>query len=365
MPLTLRSGGSSKATGVMRTAEINRRQRSVPPGSGQAVAPGSVRLPPGAHRNRPVEVGSTPHGRAAGLSQSAGASRRPPCQHEAKRGDCRMADELEERWDTTDERERRIRSIPGARRGRRMHARQSQATSLREGLETQRFISSLELRELVDRTYDQPVVSVYLNLTPEHVVRRPPVYLSMFNSMRHREVASRGGLIATLPRRQRYALQGDLDVVEELLGMLHPTGTRSIVVFKSGRELNRVIMLPVRAADSLTIDADPYVEPLEAILEAHPRCLVVEVAKEESRFWVHHLGQLAQVEAVHSFMPTDTVDASRPGKVQRHRLQHLRWHLKTSVHVAARLCGERDLGLMVLAGEERVLAHMEIGRAHV
>ena len=45
--------------------------------------------------------------------------------------------------------------------------------------------------------------------------------------------------------------------------------------------------------------------------------------------------------------------------MQRLRLGHLRWHLKTSVHVATRLCGERDLGLLVLAGEERVLAHME------
>ena len=270
-----------------------------------------------------------------------------------------MADKMEARWDATDERERRIRSIPGARRGRRLKSRQAEATSLRDGLGAQRFVSALELRELVDRTYDQPVVSVYLNLTPEHVVRRPPVYLSMFNSMRHREVAARRGLIETLPRRQRYALQGDLDVVEELLGMLRPTGTRSIVVFKSGRELNRVIMLPVRAADSLTIAADPYVEPLEAILEAHPRCLVVEVGKRESRFWIHHLGELAEVESVESFVPTDTVDASRPGKVQRHRLTHLGWHLKTSAHVAARLCAERDLGPLILSGEERVLTHME------
>src|SRR5262245_10623646 len=276
-----------------------------------------------------------------------------------------MADDPGERWEAIDEREEKIRSIPGARRGRRVPTKRPEVPSLRDSLRAQRFISAHELRELVDRTYGQPVVSLYLNLTPELVVRRPPVYLSMLNSLRHRETAARRDLIAALPRSQRYALQGDLDMVDDLVGTLRPSGTRSIVVFKSGRKLNRVVMLPVRAADSLTIDADPYVEPLEAILEAHPRCLVVEVAKEESRFWVHHLGQLAQVEAVHSFMPTDTVDASRPGKVQRHRLQHLRWHLKTSVHVAARLCGERDLGLMVLAGEERVLAHMEIGRAHV
>jgi hypothetical protein len=270
-----------------------------------------------------------------------------------------MADELEGRWDETDERERKIRSLGVARRRRRLPAKEPEALSLREGLQAQRFVSGPELRELADRTYEQPVVSVYLNLTPEQVIRRPPVYLSMFNSMRHREFAARRDLIQSLSRKQRYSLYGDMDVVEELLGMLRPAGTRSIVIFKSGRELNRVFTLPVRAADSLTIDADPYLEPLEAILEGHPRCLVVDVHKEESRFWIHHLGELVQVERVESFTPTDTVDAGRPGKVQRHRLTHLGWHLKTSAQVATRLFGEHGLGLLVLAGEERVLTRLE------
>jgi hypothetical protein len=57
-------------------------------------------------------------------------------------------------------------------------------------------------------------ISLYVNLAPDRVVRRPPVALSVFNSMRHRELAARQGLIDGLSKAQRSGLQRDLDEVE-------------------------------------------------------------------------------------------------------------------------------------------------------
>lgn len=119
--------------------------------------------------------------------------------------------------------------------------------------------------------------------------------------------------------QQRSALPCDLDEIEDLLRTVDLFRARSLVVFKWGELLNRVVRLPVRTADSLTIEADPYVEPLEAVLEEHLPVLFVDVAKEEARFWSQHLGHLEEIESLAAFVPTDTVAAGRPVKVQRHR----------------------------------------------
>jgi hypothetical protein len=250
---------------------------------------------------------------------------------------------MEEPWETREERERKVAL---ARRVRR------------KGLREERFVTRAELRELVARQYGQAVISVYLRLTGDTTYRRPPIYISTFNSMRHREVG-REELAGRLSRQQRFTLKSDLEELEALLETQDVSGSRSLVVFKSGQELDRVIRLPVPLADSMTIDVDPYVAPLEAVLEEHPVVLVVQVTKEESRFWRQHLGYLEEVASLDSFVPTDTVDASRPGKVQRHRLTHLRWHMKETAGLAARLFVEQGCDLIVLSGVEDVLAELD------
>ena len=260
-------------------------------------------------------------------------------------------------WEGIEQRESKLSFLREVRRkGRRtLDRRKAKSLANLEDLEAQPFISSTELRELAARVYSQPVVSVYLDLTPDVW----PAYLTVFNSMRHRELAARRDLVGTLSTAQRQRLQGDLDEVEALLRVVDPAGARSLVVFKSGSELNRLIKLPARTGDALTIELDAYIEPLEAVLQEHPRALVVMVSKEEARFWSEHLGHLEEIESLKSFAPSDTVDASRPGKVQRHRLTHLRWHLKATAHLARRLFTEQGFDLLILSGDDMVLAEFE------
>lgn len=269
-----------------------------------------------------------------------------------------MPDKPEEEWDAVQESERQIEAGRAARRRRRAATR-SETVSLLEDLQTQRLVTTAELRELAARGYSQPVVSLYLELTPDKVVRRPPVAVSVFNSMRHSELAARQDLIDGLSAAQRSRLKDDLDEIEMIIPVANLASARSLVILKSARELNRVISLPVRAADSLTIDLDPYLEPLEAALEQHPAALVVKVSKKDSHFWVQHLGHLEELESLEAFVPSESVDASRPGKVQRHRLTHLRWHLKATAHLASRLFAERGFRLLVLAGDDSVLPELE------
>jgi hypothetical protein len=49
-----------------------------------------------------------------------------------------------------------------------------------------------------------------------------------------------------------------------------PANLRSLIIFKSGETVNRIFRLPVRTADRLSIDVDPYILPLETVLEENP-----------------------------------------------------------------------------------------------
>jgi hypothetical protein len=215
------------------------------------------------------------------------------------------------------------------------------------------------IRELAARTYNQPVISLYLDLPPDRHVREPPEYLSVFSSLRHNVLAERREYIEGLPRQQRFQVHRDLDEVESRLHELDVHDARALVVLKSGDELDRVIRLTVGTDDALTIDPDPYLTPLEAVLEAQWPVLVVEVEKEEARFWRFQAGREQPLDRLRAFVPADTVDKGRPGKTQRHRLTHEQWHLRNTVRLATRLLTTDDYELLVLAGDAPVLAELE------
>src|SRR5207302_986247 len=68
---------------------------------------------------------------------------------------------------------------------------------------------------------------------------------------------------------------------------------------------------------------------------------------------------LKEIDKIKSFVPTDTVDASIPGRVQRHRLTHLQWHLKLTARQASRLYSDWSCKVLVLMGEKRILHLLE------
>ena len=263
-------------------------------------------------------------------------------------------------WETIDERERRVRGTRTTTAMARAAEQIPEGKTLTATFAERAFISREDLKAIARQHYERPVISFYLNFAPERLVRAdPPVFVSVFHSLRHQALEARKANIESLPREQRLGLPEDLRDVEAFLEAYQPSGARSLVVFKSGTQLNRVMPLPVRVADSLTIDADPYVEPLEAILEEQHRVLVIDLAKEKTTFFLYELGFEEQIHSIKAFVPSDTVDASRPGKVQRHRLTHLQWHFKSSAQAAERLFRERGCDFLALIGEETLVKEFE------
>jgi hypothetical protein len=263
-------------------------------------------------------------------------------------------------WETLEEREQRVRGTRTSSTLARAAEQVPESKTLKAAFADRRFISREDLRNIARQSYERPVITLYLNFTPGRLVRAdPPGFVTVFHSLRHQALEARKPYIEALPHAQRLGVPDDLHEIQAFLEGYVPEGERALVIFKSGAQLNRVMPLPLRVADSLTIDTNTYVEPLEAILEEQHRVLVIDLSKERTVFSVYGLGFEEPIHAITSFVPTDTVDASRPGKEQRHRLTHLQWHLKASAQAAERFFRERGCDRLALIGEQTLVKEFE------
>ncbi len=263
-------------------------------------------------------------------------------------------------WETLEERERRVKGTRTTSTMARAAEQIPVAKTLAAAFAERPFISREDLKAIARQPYERPVITFYLNLAPQQGVRSdPPVFVSVFHSLRHRELEARKPYIDGLPRTHRLAVPADLAEVQAFLEGYQPAGARALVIFKSGEHLNRVMPLPARVADSLTIDADPYIEPLEAIMEEQRRLLVVDLSKEKTTFSLYELGFEEHVRAITSRVPRSEVEPSREDEVQRHRLTHLQWHFKASAQAAERLFRERRCELLALVGEATLVKEFE------
>jgi hypothetical protein len=257
---------------------------------------------------------------------------------------------------TAEERERRI----GELHLENVRRRKSQARKLHKTLEnafSAGLITAGELRRLAQQDYEAPVISLYLNFSPKNVSRGDhPVFLAVFDSLRHQELERRKAFIEALSRDRRFRLQEDLAEVGAFLQTVRPEGARSMVLFKSGRQLNRGMSVPVRLVDSLTIDPDPFLEPLETVLEANHRVLTIQLSKEGATLSIYHLGVDEIVDSVKPPVPLELVRTARSkDQAQRHRETLLQWHFESVAQLAYRLFRELECDLVALVGEQSLL----------
>jgi Bacterial archaeo-eukaryotic release factor family 10 len=218
------------------------------------------------------------------------------------------------------------------------------------------------LREIMHEQYTNPVVSLYLNWTAQKAGAGPKgSMLSTFHELKPRVMEERKEYVASLTREQKFRLEHDLSEIESFLREDVPAGDlRSLVIFRSGEQVNHVARLLVPTRDALVIGADPYVLPLEAALEENDAVLLIEAEKAESRFLVDRLGAVQQVARIEtSFATEDYTGSVDPGHAQRHRLTHLEWHLKRTSDTAYQLLLQHAFERVIILAELRVWAVLE------
>jgi hypothetical protein len=261
---------------------------------------------------------------------------------------------------TAAERESQIAGARELRKRRGKTRRELHPRTLLRAMGSADTLSKEYVRAIVEHEYLDPVVSFYLDLDVEKVAPLGQGLLRTFHTLRTQALKDADEWIASLSRSQKHTLNQDLEEIEAFLGEYFPPAhIRSLVAFRSGEGLNRVLKLEVHTRDKLVIDPDPYVVPLEAILERNEKVLFVETSKEESRFGLYQLGYCERIHRIQSFVPSDTVDKTKFGTVQRHRLTHLEWHLKHTADVAYRLHNQLSFDVIVVMAENRIEAMLE------
>jgi hypothetical protein len=261
---------------------------------------------------------------------------------------------------SVEERNREINALYELRSNGQEESRFPKPKSLLKSLRNLDVLSMTEIKALATKQYQSPVISLYLRFGAEEIVPKVKAWKRWFGSLKSQALTKQKDFVETLPKAQRRTLTQDLQEIDAFLSEYFvPTHARSLIIFKSGEDLNRVVVLRARTFDSLVIDPDPNFLPLEELLEENEKVLLIEISKDETRFMTYHLGYSQEVNRIKSFVPTDTVDAGIPGKAQRHRLTHLQWHLKLSANEAARICRRDSSQALVLLGENRIVHMLE------
>jgi len=122
-----------------------------------------------------------------------------------------MIETMATTWETIEERERRVRGTRTTSAMVRAAEQIPAADNLKAAFAERPFISRDELRNVARQHDEGPVITLYLNFSPD----RP--LLSVFDSLRHGELEARKPYIDSQPHTQRLRVPKDLADVRALL----------------------------------------------------------------------------------------------------------------------------------------------------
>lgn len=234
-------------------------------------------------------------------------------------------------------------------------------TSLFRSFEKNSAISENDLKKLTKKRYTYPVISLYLTITPDKLIRSRKTYLTYWNSLKNEKLKEQEEKIKHMPHEQKTSLRKDIAEIDDYLqNFFDPEDTKTLILFKSSDDLRLVIKLPVLLEHNhLIFNAAPYTSPLEPILESYKKVFIVHIEKEQAHFYTFILGTLHEVDRIKSFVPTDSVDKSIPNKVQRHRRHHLLHHVETIAEKLSDYQQKFSFNYLVFIGDEATLSMLE------
>jgi peptide chain release factor subunit 1 len=142
------------------------------------------------------------------------------------------------------------------------------------------MLSESDLRELIEVSTDQPMLSVYLNTVPTE--GNADAYKLRLRNM-----------FKEVPLRQ------DVAVVERYLDHEYERSGRSIAIFScAGKGFFRAYSLAVPIPSQVYVNNRPAVKPLADVMDAFGGFGVVLVDKQGARLFFFHLGELREQEGV-------------------------------------------------------------------
>ncbi|HEX4188727.1 MAG TPA: hypothetical protein VHY83_12595 [Solirubrobacteraceae bacterium] len=200
-----------------------------------------------------------------------------------------------------------------------------------------------------------PVVSMYVTIPPvtgdAHRAAAAKVD-SLLHDLRGHEDG--------LDHNARGSLRGDIERIEAVRDLAADTPGTLATISCSGAGLLEVVRLPRAVRDRVIVDETPWVRPMLAVLEEHPRCFAVLVDRRSTHAWELYLGRLRDVGPL-----PDGREARRAGlePVNERRAPHKaeeveRRHLRLVAAALEDVFGSHPDAVLVLSGHEEELAHL-------
>ena len=154
-----------------------------------------------------------------------------------------------------------------------------------------RLLSPEHFRALAQLdTGGAPLVSLYLQLTPERRVGR--AWHAAFTALTH-------ALAQSMDRATRIVAEVDIQAIERALNEQLPQLGRGAAFFACReRGIWRQIALPIPLPDQIHIAHRPCLRPLLRSWGRSDRVLVAVLSREQSRFLVSHLGTVEEIYRV-------------------------------------------------------------------
>ncbi len=219
------------------------------------------------------------------------------------------------------------------------------------------YLSLPDINKITRIRYKNPVISLYLNFTPDMLLGDNKVML-YFDSLKHLERQKRKEYIKSLTHDQQSSLKNDFVQIKEFLEHYFDyQNGKSFIIFKSGQELNLVLKINSHTRNVLTIDPNPLVQPLEEILENNNKVLYVIFERKKAHFYFYHLGYNQFIDSIKSFVPSD-IDL-RPATIQKERLNHLFIHFRKTAELLSIYDRQLNTDAIILFGEKNLVAELE------
>jgi peptide chain release factor subunit 1 len=215
------------------------------------------------------------------------------------------------------------------------------------------------LRRLADwRANGAPVCSLYLDVDGRRYPRKQDYEL------RAEELAH--GLraqAAELGRDRRASVGKDADRMLQFIRALDRGVTRGVALFSSARgDLWEEIVVPRPLRDRAVVAEQPYILPLEALVETYQSFCTVVVDREKARIFLAKMGRIHEASDVFDDVPGQHEQGGwSQARYQRHIEEHVGKHLKRVAEVVLGFLKRKDFDHLILAGPEEILPQFEQG----
>ncbi|NPA90328.1 MAG: hypothetical protein GXO55_02570 [Chloroflexi bacterium] len=217
------------------------------------------------------------------------------------------------------------------------------------------FLSPETLKPLTELALpSRGILSAYLDISPEEVATGQ-VRLKLKNMARE-------WLENITDKQERRAFEEEVGRVENYLRYEIREPGRTLVIFSSKpADLWRVFHVPVRIRTRLVWDERPYLRPLLTVMDEYERYGVVLVSREESRFFLFYMGEIAEYSfSLYDYVPNRHKRGGwSQARFQRHVDDHALHHFKSTAEIAARLAERDNWQRVVLMGTYENVAQVK------